>query len=118
MNTETVTDWVLGLFASLPATVQAVLLIVLLLVTVAAHVAPYTQTKKDDFLFLKKNILLVWFGRIFKIVAGNYGRAKNAPDVDKLIDTGSRLKTKLASAQELIETLNRKLLKARKNQAE
>ena len=68
---------VLQLFSELPQGVQFTLLIVTGLVTVTAHIAPYTNTKKDDFLFMKKTPLLNALKTMFNVVAGNYRNAKN-----------------------------------------
>lgn len=71
---------VMAMFGALPINAQAVILIVLFVVTVAAHIAPYTPTKKDDFLFIKKNALLASLSKVFTLVSGNYRNAKNHAD--------------------------------------
>ena len=71
---------VMAMFGSLPVNLQVIILFVLFVVTVAAHIAPYTPTKKDDFLFLKKNALLSALSKVFTFVSGNYRNAKNHGD--------------------------------------
>jgi hypothetical protein len=50
-------------------------------ITLAAHVAPFTATKRDDFLTGKKNILWTALKKAGNLVAGNYGKAKNQTGV-------------------------------------
>lgn len=74
-------DFVMGNFEGLSRGVQFTVLAVLASVTLAAHIAPYTATTKDDFLFEHKNTFLAFLKRIFNIVSGNYGKAENHGDV-------------------------------------
>lgn len=65
-------------FESLGRGIQFTILAILALVTLAAHVAPYTATKRDDFLIPHKNAVWEFAKKVLAIVAGNYKNAKNA----------------------------------------
>lgn len=83
---EQLIEVVVGQFGSLSVNVQFVILVILALVTLCAHIAPYTATKRDDFLITGKNRLWELTKRLFALVAGNYRAAKNHTKVmeDKL----------------------------------
>ena len=68
---------------NLPQWIQFVILLIATIVTIAAHIAPYTPTAKDDFLAGRSSKLMDFLRAAFNIVAGNYRNAKNAAD-DKL----------------------------------
>ena len=74
---DAITANLLSHFYSLAPNVQIVVLCVLGIIAVASHIAPYTATKKDDFLIEKKNTFWGLFKSLFAIVAGNYRQAKN-----------------------------------------
>lgn len=66
---------------SLPQWLQFVILCIATLITIAAHIAPYTPTAKDDFLSGRSGKLLEIVRKIFNLVAGNYRNAANHDDV-------------------------------------
>ena len=73
---------VVGGFDSFPITVQFLILVILCVVSVTAHIAPYTANKFDDLAIPLNKKLKGLIGGFFNIVAGNYKNAKNK-DKDK-----------------------------------
>ena len=66
-------------FAGFPMWAQGTILLVLAIVTIAAHIAPYTPTTVDDALIPHQKKLKRAFVWVWNHVTGNYRNAKNDP---------------------------------------
>lgn len=71
-------SWLMGNFNELPIVAQAGVLLVSTIVTISAHIAPYTKNTYDDKLAVwTKGGSVALVKKMFDIVAGNYLKSKN-----------------------------------------
>lgn len=66
-------------FASLPAPVQVLVVVVSLAATLIPHIAPFTPWTWDDRTIRYKGPLTRLFLKLWNVAAGNWGHATNKP---------------------------------------